>query len=416
MRSAAAVNVAAPPPATIADEAVSAGETAPAPAPQRVGITPKWLLGVWLAGVAVVLGRLGAGHLRLWLAAGRAVRIDSPDWSALIAPIGRRLGLRRPVALLETSETDVPLTYGLFRATVLLPRSAAEWDIERRRVVLLHELIHVRRRDPLLHAAARLASALYWFHPLAWLAVARLQREQERSCDDAAVRAGAGRSDYARHLVDLARSLMPAGAGSAALAMAVSGGLEPRVHALLDPHRKRNAPGRRICLAAAAAAICVTLPLAALRAQDSKASASLGGSVYHASGAAIPGARILLENVDGSNVEVARSGADGTYSLSAIPAGTYKMHAGAAGLAEMQKTLVLAPGAVQQLNIILDVGQVTDAVEVAGKGPRPRPVAQPRRIRVRATCRPPGLSRLSSRSIPREPRPPALKAPSCSAP
>ena len=56
--------------------------------------------------------------------------------------------------------------------------------------VLLHELAHLRRRDPLWQLVAHCGLALHWFNPLAWFAVRRLRIEQERACDDFVLRAG----------------------------------------------------------------------------------------------------------------------------------------------------------------------------------------------------------------------------------
>ena len=335
---------------------------------------------IWLTGASIMLGRLALGHLRLWLSLRRAQEVRVPDWTALLVQTSALLKLRRTVTLLRSDETDVPLACGVFKAAVLLPAASEQWDTERRRVVLLHELTHAARMDPLLHLMARVAAAVYWFHPLAWLAAARFRREQERSCDDAVVRAGASQSAYAGHLVELARSISPASAYAAALGMASASGLEQRVRALLDPHRDRRGLRRGVCLAGAAV-LAAVIPLAALHAQNAGPVASLAGSVYDASGAAVPGVLILL-NSNKSTQEAARANDAGEYKFSGIPAGTYTMQIRAHGFAEFQKAIVLTAGAAQQMYITLDVGQVTEAVEVVGRGPHPQEAGTPRRIRV----------------------------------
>ncbi|MGA2591565.1 MAG: M56 family metallopeptidase [Bryobacteraceae bacterium] len=353
----------------------------PRPAPSRPSRTIPWPIVIWLAGASCALGHLGLGHFRLWLSLRRARTVRALEWTALLDQSSALLKLRRTVTLLRSDETDVPLACGVFKAAVLLPGASEQWDAERRRVVLLHELTHAARRDPVLHLMARVAAAVYWFHPLAWLAAARFRREQERSCDDAVVRAGASQSAYAGHLVELARSISPATAYSAALGMASPSGLEQRVRALLDPHRDRRGLRRGVCLAAIAAVLAAVIPLAALHAQNAGPVASLAGSVYDASGAAVPRVLILLIT-NKSTQEASRASDAGEYRFSGIPAGTYTMQIRAHGFAEFQKAIVLTAGAAQQMNITLDVGQVTEAVEVVGKGPRPEETGTPRRIRV----------------------------------
>lgn len=340
--------------------------------------TIAWPVMIWLAGVTILLARVGVGHLRLALSLRRAREVRASEWIAAREAASERIGLRRAIKLRRSGETDVPLTGGVLATSVVLPEASVEWDSGRRHVVLLHELTHARRRDPLLWLMAQVAVALYWFHPLAWLAAACFRREQERSCDDAVVRAGAEQSAYAEHLVDLARAVAHAGAYAAALGMAATSDLEQRVRALLDTRAKRNGLSRRVCWTAAAAVLAAIIPLAALHGQASQPAASLSGTVYDASGAVVPDVLILLKNST-EHQEAARANAAGEYTFWGLPAGSYTLEVRAHGFAEFQKAIVLP---AERANITLAIGQVTEAVEVVGKAPRPQETGVPRRIRV----------------------------------
>jgi TonB family protein len=345
--------------------------------PARTTRPIPWPVLVWLAGVIVALARIGVGHLRLARSLRRAREVRASEWIAARHAAAGSIGLRRMVKLRRSAEIDVPLTGGVYTPFVVLPEASEEWDAERRRIVLLHELTHARRRDPLLWLVARVAVALYWFHPLAWLAAARFRREQERSCDDAVVRAGTEQSDYAKHLVDLARAVAHTGSYAAALGMAATSDLEQRVRALLDARRNRNGLSRRVCGAAVAAVVAAVLPLAALHGQASQTGASLSGTVYDASGAVVPHILIILRN-NTDRQDAARANAAGEYSFS-VPAGSYTLEIRAPGFAEFRKAVVL-PAA--RMNIVLDLGQVSEAVEVVGKAARPQETGTPHRIRV----------------------------------
>src|SRR5437660_1722674 len=98
---------------------------------------------------------------------------------------------------------------------------------ERLRIVLLHEMLHIQRRDLLAQAVAQLACCLYWFHPLVWIAARQLRKERERACDDAVLTRGVAASEYAGHLLDLVRAAAAKrSAWADAPAMAESSGLE----------------------------------------------------------------------------------------------------------------------------------------------------------------------------------------------
>ncbi|MEJ7809473.1 MAG: M56 family metallopeptidase [Gemmatimonadaceae bacterium] len=231
-----------------------------------------WLLGIWIAGVAAVLLRLTLGTLRVRGIARRAAPVLDPAWIALAQRLATRIGIRRPITLLRTEAACIPMTWGIVYPVVLLPAEADEWPLERRTIVLLHELAHVKRLDALTQWAAQIATALYWFNPLLWLAARQMRIERERACDNYVLTAGTRASDYARDLLDIVRAL---GAGStpafATLAMARRSEFEGRLLAILDPKIRRGAVGRVGAIAAALFAVGLVLPLAALRPAEADA-------------------------------------------------------------------------------------------------------------------------------------------------
>src|SRR6185503_13599152 len=115
----------------------------------------------------------------------------------------QQLGVRQPVRLERSAQATMPLTWGAWRPILLLPAEADNWSPARRRMVLLHELAHIRRWDWLTQMLAHAACAVYWFNPLVWLAARQMRIERERACDDLVLAAGAKASDYAEELLAL---------------------------------------------------------------------------------------------------------------------------------------------------------------------------------------------------------------------
>jgi HEAT repeat protein len=172
------------------------------------------------------------------------------------------------------------MTWGWIHPAVLIPSDAAEWTSERLRVVLLHELAHIKRGDWATQVVAQIACAAYWFNPFVWIA-ARCQRiERERACDATVVAAGTCASSYANHLLEIARSRMePAWSSLPAVAMARRSQLEGRLVAILDPRTRRAATraGRSLAVVATIAAVALLAALEpSARAQARTAAATVG--------------------------------------------------------------------------------------------------------------------------------------------
>ncbi len=225
-----------------------------------------WLLATWGAGALICSLVTCLGLLSLARLERRAQPVTEPSWCRQIEQLSRELGLRRPVCLLMSAERVIPMVWGLFRIKLLLPQGATHWDSNRSRLVLLHELAHVKRRDYLAHLLARLAYALHWFNPLVWIAAWRMAVERERACDDLVLNSGSEPADYAEELLGVVAGLRcPTSIGAAAIAMAHPSKLESRLKAILDAtisRRRLTRTGMSLCLLAAT---CLVLPLASLR-------------------------------------------------------------------------------------------------------------------------------------------------------
>jgi len=231
-----------------------------------------WLMLVWAAGFTMAFAHTLAACAAAWRL--RQSARPFPD-GALCTGLSRALGIDRVVEVREAAAGSMPMTFGLLRPAILVPSEAVEWDSERRRNVLLHELAHVRRGDAATHLLARAALNIYWWNPLAWMAWREFLKERERAADDLVLSAGARASEYAGHLLEVARTLQTGPAmGWAAVAMARRSQLEGRLRAILDSGVNRAAAGRASLLAAVLLAVALVAPLAAVRAQQSQTQAA----------------------------------------------------------------------------------------------------------------------------------------------
>lgn len=241
-------------------EAVGAGRAAlPLPSAATV-ITMLFLL--WGAGAAGLLVHLALGIRRVRHHARHAEPARDERWAELSRELSLRLGLSRPVRFLFTDKVPVAVTAGFFHPILFLPHSARRWSPELRRVVVLHELAHVRRGDWILLVLAQVAAAIYWFHPLVWLGVRQLRRDSEQAADDLVLSSGTKPSVYAGHLLGIIRSLRDAAPPPLpVMGVARPSQFEARLKAILDPaaSRREASPGQLRLAACFAAAAVLTL-------------------------------------------------------------------------------------------------------------------------------------------------------------
>jgi bla regulator protein blaR1 len=208
--------------------------------PHSSALSPSdLLLAGWIVGMALFLlpVMIGLGQIR-------SLRRSGLPWrrgQSAVETIAVDAGIHRRVEVLLHEALPGPMTCGVLHPAIVLPRDAENWNEEYLTRAIVHEVEHVRRGDSVSHCLARVACAVYWFHPLVWIAWRKLALEAERSCDDAVLRCSDGTA-YADQLVGLAKRLSLV-QRSPLLAMANRADLAKRVGAVLDSRQRRGRAG-----------------------------------------------------------------------------------------------------------------------------------------------------------------------------
>lgn len=249
-----------------------APQPAPAAVPSHAVAEISWLvlvIFVWLIGTLLMLAQLARGLAALReVSRGSVLVMDGPlgeaaQAAALSLQVTQAIEVRQAVS---GSQVTVPLTYGARRPVVVLPAGANQWPMPRLNAALLHEMAHVKRRDWALQMLSQVAGALYWFHPLVWVARSQMRTESEAACDDLVLAAGVPAPDYARHLLDVALSVRDLRRlRSGAVAMAQSPKVEGRLRAVLASGLSRRPVARRAAAGVLVTGLLLLVPLAALR-------------------------------------------------------------------------------------------------------------------------------------------------------
>jgi len=386
-----------------------------------------FLLWTWFAGMVVAGSVFITGGSRIVLLLSRSTTNRNTRWLAATREVRHVMGLKRSVQLIQ-NDSGILGAWGVLRPKVFLPKSAESWTASRIRVVLIHELAHIKRFDWPLQMLAQLARAVYWFNPLFWFACRWLRAESEQACDDVVLNSGVDAQDYAADLLDLARMLNNSSRPwSSVLAMSRPPNLERRFVAMLNPSLNRRRLTRVGVFAIWVVAGCITLQIAALRGaerrqQDTPASThtappkssptsrppaqiassavakyavprparrqgladgSLWGTVYDGTGAVVPGVTVTVSNE--RIAEQITTGSAGEYEFRALLPGRYLLTAGLQGFMTANISgIEIKSAQVSRQSVTLSVGRIAERVTVSVAG-QPKPLVTPgtpQRIRV----------------------------------
>jgi GWxTD domain-containing protein len=200
---------------------------------RRIADLLPWLVPFWMIGVALFYLR----HLASWTLTRRLRRTgicSPPDmWQQQLNSLARRMRLSRPVALLESSLSSVPVVIGHLRPVILMPVGLlAGLPASQIESILLHELAHIRRYDYLVNMLQTSVEGLLFYHPVVWWISGVIRTEREHCCDDLAVALSGDAHEYAVALATLEHCRW--NASQTALA-ATGGTIVKRIRRLLIP-------------------------------------------------------------------------------------------------------------------------------------------------------------------------------------
>lgn len=228
-------------------------------APRAIGdfIEPLLPLLVLLWAIAVLA--IGGGLVRSQLALRRLVTagVGLPHLATPVIELARYFGVSRPIAVVSSAVARVPFVIGHFSPVIVLPLEIATgmpWP--QLKLILAHEIAHLRRADYLVNWLQIALEVLLFFHPaVRWLSE-ELRRLREACCDDMVVAYAGGRGDYARALLSLEefRHDAPLLAPSA-----VAGGLLWRVQRIAGRAPHQRGALQRIVLPAVVLSVMATL-------------------------------------------------------------------------------------------------------------------------------------------------------------
>ncbi|AMV34951.1 Regulatory protein BlaR1 [Pirellula sp. SH-Sr6A] len=158
---------------------------------------------LYSAVVCVLLCKVLYTHWRAFLIRSRSEPVERLGGHSFLQGWSNQ----HSISIRTSRDIRVPTVVGLIRPAILLPKDTANWPAEKLMAVVQHESAHITRRDIFWTTVAFALRAIFWFNPLAWLAVERITRLRELACDDVASKQAISAYSYAEHLVAIASEL-----------------------------------------------------------------------------------------------------------------------------------------------------------------------------------------------------------------
>lgn len=142
-----------------------------------------WMFAIWLLGAIVLAGYHGMVYWKCKRQFDEAL----PVKNNFVAQWLEENPCRRNIAIRQSDRISAPLTYGILKPVILVPKKMPWEDSNAVDCILQHELTHIRRLDALAKLLLIAVLCIHWFNPFVWMMVVLANQDLELSCDEAVI-------------------------------------------------------------------------------------------------------------------------------------------------------------------------------------------------------------------------------------
>ena len=159
---------------------------------------------IWLLGTLA----LAAYFTIAYFLCQREFQTSLPVQSDYVANWLAQQTVKRTITIKQSNRISAPLTYGIWKPIILMPKNTNWQDTKQIEYVLAHELVHIKRFDTAIKLLLTATLCIHWFNPLVWVMYILSNRDIELSCDETVIRffGDTTKSAYARTLISMEES------------------------------------------------------------------------------------------------------------------------------------------------------------------------------------------------------------------
>jgi len=157
----------------------------------------------WAAGIVLFTIRLLGGWLTVIRLRASAIPVEDM-WNDRLHHLARKIDINKVVQLAESAVAQAPVVIGYFKPMILIPMGMlGGLSTQQLESIIIHELVHIRRRDYIVNLLQSLLETIFFFNPFVWIVSNIIRREREHCCDDAVIAIHGNPLAYAHALAAL---------------------------------------------------------------------------------------------------------------------------------------------------------------------------------------------------------------------
>ncbi|MDE5932726.1 MAG: M56 family metallopeptidase [Lachnospiraceae bacterium] len=159
-------------------------EQLPANTPSPVSVRFTVFFAIWCVGMIIFTMFFVISYLRCQIAFQTAF----PVHHAFVEQWIKECSLKRPISIKQSDRIFTPLTYGIYRPVILMPKNTDWENVKQLQYIFAHEYVHICRFDAFTKLVAALALCIHWFNPFVWIMYILFNRDIELACDESVIR------------------------------------------------------------------------------------------------------------------------------------------------------------------------------------------------------------------------------------
>lgn len=138
---------------------------------------------LWCTGIAVLTFTLILSLVHFKKESNCLEKVNDKNVIKVLNKLKKNINLKSHIDIYRCDNRKSPCIYGIIKPKIYLPECVLKLDESMLSHILLHKLIHYKRKDLYINVLSWITLLLHWFNPLVWIATKKMKAYREYACD-----------------------------------------------------------------------------------------------------------------------------------------------------------------------------------------------------------------------------------------